>query len=573
MSTTITRRVGTLLMALIVCLSLAFACFPQAQAQGMDGSRLAATSSDVEGEVDLATESLSASSAPSYSGVGLSTRANVQGSGWNSWSKLKLLGDKSGKRLKAIALKLTGLEGLSGHIKYQIYKRGSGWQPAVYDGKSSGGAKNLEAVKIKLTGEVAQHYDVLYRAYVTGKGWRPWVKNNGTAGIVNQNRRVLAIQVKLSPKTEEAYGSSTAKAGVLYAARFKKSGWQKWMRDGKKAGKASRQLSRFAVRVDAGTSEGGVQYRAYNSKKSWTDWKADGASASLGSKQLEAMQIKLTGKLAKEYDVYYRAFVQKVGWLDWASNGATAGSTGYGLRLGAFQVRLVKKGSAAPGVTGYPTVNLMEKTKTMDGIDISSWQAGINLAKVNANFAVIKATGGTKYTNPYYKQWADTALKSGKQIGFYHFARETSSPGTAVKEAKHFIKAVKPYIGKAVLVLDFEADALAMKNPVKWAKKFMDTVYKKTGVKPLIYMSQSVTHRFNWKKVAKKYKLWVAQYLYRNMHTGYISPAGGTDLGYWKSAQMYQYSSTGKVSGYKGSLDLNKFYGSVLTWKRLAKKS
>ena len=45
---------------------------------------------------------------------------------------------------------------------------------------------------------------------------------------------------------------------------------------------------------------------------------------------------------------------------------------------------------------------------SMNGIDISRWQAGINLAAVPCEFVVIKATEGTTYVNPY---WASIILQ------------------------------------------------------------------------------------------------------------------------------------------------------------------
>lgn len=37
---------------------------------------------------------------------------------------------------------------------------------------------------------------------------------------------------------------------------------------------------------------------------------------------------------------------------------------------------------------------------SMNGIDISSWQSGIDLAKVPCDFVIIKATEGLTYVNP-----------------------------------------------------------------------------------------------------------------------------------------------------------------------------
>ena len=40
----------------------------------------------------------------------------------------------------------------------------------------------------------------------------------------------------------------------------------------------------------------------------------------------------------------------------------------------------------------------------LNGIDISNWQSGINLAVVPCDFVVIKATEGTGYVNPDYER-------------------------------------------------------------------------------------------------------------------------------------------------------------------------
>lgn len=54
---------------------------------------------------------------------------------------------------------------------------------------------------------------------------------------------------------------------------------------------------------------------------------------------------------------------------------------------------------------------------TLNVIDISSWQTGINLGKdgVPADGVVIKATGGTGYVNPDCDRAFQEAIKSGKK--------------------------------------------------------------------------------------------------------------------------------------------------------------
>lgn len=203
----------------------------------------------------------------------------------------------------------------------------------------------------------------------------------------------------------------------------------------------------------------------------------------------------------------------------------------------------------------------------LNGIDISNWQKGINLAAVPADFVICKATEGTTYVSPDCDRQYQQAKANGRCLGVYHFATGGSS-GQA--EADWFLKNIQGYIGEAVLILDWESNALP-KGP-SYAKAFLDRVYQKTGVRPLIYMSNSVIHSYDWSSVvAGNYGLWNAGYYAGYQTMGYNPNAplkGGT--GAWKSAAMYQYTSSGRLSGYSGNLDLNVFYGDRNAWSKYA---
>ena len=69
------------------------------------------------------------------------------------------------------------------------------------------------------------------------------------------------------------------------------------------------------------------------------------------SLRLEAIKIRLTGEMAKKYDIYYRVHCQNIGWMGWAKNGESAGTAGYSYRLEGINIMLVEKGNAAPGST------------------------------------------------------------------------------------------------------------------------------------------------------------------------------------------------------------------------------
>lgn len=58
---------------------------------------------------------------------------------------------------------------------------------------------------------------------------------------------------------------------------------------------------------------------------------------------------------------------------------------------------------------------------------------------------------------------------------------------------------------------------------VQWALNWLDYVYKKTGIKPIIYLGLDDENYYNWSPVAKKYSVWIAQYNNMALHYGFSS--------------------------------------------------
>lgn len=201
----------------------------------------------------------------------------------------------------------------------------------------------------------------------------------------------------------------------------------------------------------------------------------------------------------------------------------------------------------------------------MNGIDISAWQGdnGIDLSKIAYDFCIVKATEGTDYKNRYFAAHCDKILNRKKLLGAYHYANGSDPQ----KEADHFLAYVKKYIGKAVLVLDWEAknNNLFGVKDLEWCLQWCSYVQKKTGIKPLIYVQKSAMDAV--KKAG--YGLWVAQYP-DSVETGYQEHP-------WNEGKynclIRQYTSVGKLSGYNGNLDLNKAYISAASWRKLATKA
>lgn len=81
----------------------------------------------------------------------------------------------------------------------------------------------------------------------------------------------------------------------------------------------------------------------------------------------------------------------------------------------------------------------------MNGIDISNWQNGINLAAVPFDFVICKATEGTRYVSPDCDRQIQQAVGLGKLVGVYHYV----NGGDAEAEAEYFYEHCKGYVGKA----------------------------------------------------------------------------------------------------------------------------
>lgn len=201
----------------------------------------------------------------------------------------------------------------------------------------------------------------------------------------------------------------------------------------------------------------------------------------------------------------------------------------------------------------------------MNGIDISKWNP-IDISKVPCDFVIVKATQGTSYVSPKYKEQITQANNLGKLLGVYHYA----SAGGAIAEAEHFLQTVSDYIGKAVLVLDWEGDQNANFKHPDYALAWLKYVKEKTGITPFIYMSKSVCREYA-KQWDSSYPLWCAQYK-NQQPTGYQdNPWTDTKgFGAWDGCKILQYSSKGNLPGYNGNLDLDKSYMDRSEWLRWA---
>lgn len=203
----------------------------------------------------------------------------------------------------------------------------------------------------------------------------------------------------------------------------------------------------------------------------------------------------------------------------------------------------------------------------LSGIDISNWQAGLNLCEVPCDFVVCKATEGTRFVDTSCDKFIQQALTLRKLYGFYHFM-DKSDP---VEQAEYFYKNCQRYFGSGIPVLDYEAYG---RIGTAGAKRFLDRVYELCGVRCMVYMSRSVCTEEDWSAIAPNHALWVAQYA-NNNPTGYQNQPWLADGGFgaWSAPAIHQYSSNGRLDGYSSALDLDIAFMDAKAWERFANPS
>lgn len=206
----------------------------------------------------------------------------------------------------------------------------------------------------------------------------------------------------------------------------------------------------------------------------------------------------------------------------------------------------------------------------LKGVDISKWQS-VGTGDQGADFVICKATEGAGYVDPVCDQHYQRAKSQDKLLGVYHFARPDLNNPEA--EAEWFVKNIQGYIGKAILVLDWEWLNPNNKGPwlnPSWAKRWLEKVCELTGVRPLIYMSATVItdYGLDWSAVAKDYGLWIAGYPKKYDVPDPATPNPGDmpyGIGPWAFWAIWQYTSSA------GTLDRDIANMTKTAWKKYAK--
>lgn len=182
------------------------------------------------------------------------------------------------------------------------------------------------------------------------------------------------------------------------------------------------------------------------------------------------------------------------------------------------------------------------------GIDVSHWQGAIDWAKVKTDgviFAFIKATQGTSYSKEdYFRNNAPRALGSGIHVGAYHYG-VFSTVQEAKAEAAYFLSVIKDFKLTYPVVLDLEENKKgASKDQLTDAAIVFLEALENAGYFAMLYTGKSFLETQLDEARLKPYALWVARY---NSFLG-------------RSADIWQFTSSGSVNGISGNVDVNWSY-------------
>lgn len=191
------------------------------------------------------------------------------------------------------------------------------------------------------------------------------------------------------------------------------------------------------------------------------------------------------------------------------------------------------------------------------GIDVSKWNGTIDWNAVKnsgVNYVIIRcgyrgSSSGALVVDPKFEANIKGATAAGIKVGVYFFSQAVNN-SEAVEEASMVLELIKNYKISYPVFLDVEAsggraDGISVAARTDVIKTFCQTI-QNSGYTAGVYANKNwLTTKIDTSKL-NQYKIWLAQYASAPTYTGRYD--------------MWQYKSTGKVTGISGDVDLNWSY-------------
>ena len=205
-------------------------------------------------------------------------------------------------------------------------------------------------------------------------------------------------------------------------------------------------------------------------------------------------------------------------------------------------------------------------------LDVSRWQGSINWDKVKASGLVsgvmIRAMGnskeGKRYIDPYFARNYAECTRLGIPVGVYGYFKATTK-AQADKELALFKQALGGRAFQLPVAVDIEdkLQAALSKSALTDIVAHCLSVVESWGVYAMLYtgLNFGQTNLYMGGAALKPYDVWLAAYRTKK-------PAPDWAFGMW------QYTSSGKIPGVSGPVDLShayKDYAAIIQRKGLGK--
>jgi len=199
--------------------------------------------------------------------------------------------------------------------------------------------------------------------------------------------------------------------------------------------------------------------------------------------------------------------------------------------------------------------------RQLPGIDVSSFQGPIDWRRVKAAgivFAFARVSDGMDVIDQRFEENFRAMRRFGIRRGAYQYFRAGADPE---QQADLLMRAVRR-LGRVdlPLVADVETDDGMSADEVRdRLARWLRRIERRTRRRPIVYTSPSMGITLG--DQFSDYHLWVAHY---EVDCPTV-PAG------WQEWRFWQRSSTGRVAGVAGDVDLDAFAGTVADLGRLAR--
>lgn len=201
---------------------------------------------------------------------------------------------------------------------------------------------------------------------------------------------------------------------------------------------------------------------------------------------------------------------------------------------------------------------------TVEGIDVSEYQRTVDWAMVRASgrrYAIARVAHLPRIDPTFARNWAGIRA-AGMIRGAYLYFDPNADAAMQADIVVNAVGRLRP--GDLPVTLDVEKPQPGLPAPDVYAARirtFVQRVTAGTGRAPMIYTGAYYWPSYVRTREFNTLPLWHAQYTSARCPT--IADA-------WSDWSFWQYSSTGRVPGITGNVDLDRFNGTFEELQRLA---